>query len=118
MAKKEPSSNGKHGRNTKGQFTKGHIYSKGNLGSTNQPARELKKALLEAVNEGDIKAIGTKLIEKAIAGEIPAIKELFDRLWGRAPQAIAHEHDITDDLAKLLLIISGRDDLIPEADDS
>lgn len=37
----------------------------------------------------EIGPIGDALILKAKNGDIPAIKELFDRAWGRSPQSIA-----------------------------
>lgn len=36
----------------------------------------------------NIKPINQALIDKAIAGDIQAIKELHDRVFGKAPQAI------------------------------
>ena len=99
--KRKPSSNGRHGRNNKGQFAKGHKLSVGNKGHVNEKARELKKALIEAVGEKDIKAISKKLIEKAKAGDIPATRELFDRLWGRAIQEV----DLGDTAAKTIFDI-------------
>ena len=99
--KHKPSSNGRHGRNNKGQFTKGNKISVGNKGNVNEKARELKKALIEAVCEKDIKAISKKLIDKAKAGDIPATKELFDRLWGRAIQEV----DLGDTAAKTIFDI-------------
>ena len=36
----------------------------------------------------EIEPIATVLIEKAKTGDIPAIKELFDRAFGKAPQSI------------------------------
>lgn len=48
----------------------------------------------------EIKPIGLKLIEKAKTGDIPAIKELFDRAFGKAPQSIE-----TPDIKEALQII-------------
>lgn len=36
----------------------------------------------------EIEPIATALIEKAKTGDVPAIKELFDRAFGKAPQAL------------------------------
>jgi hypothetical protein len=36
----------------------------------------------------EITPIAEKLIEKAKTGDIPAIKELFDRAFGKAPQSL------------------------------
>lgn len=87
--KKKPRSNGKDGRNTKGQFEKGNTLSIGNSGGGNkEKAKKLKKTLIEAVSEKDIKAIVKKMISQAKSGDQYARKELFDRLWGRAIQEV------------------------------
>ncbi len=108
-AKKKPRNNGNGGRNSSGQFAKGNKCGKGSLGNTNVHARELKKALISAVTEKDIALIAEKLLTKAKAGDIHSIKELFDRLWGRATQEvdIGVEHGITDELSNILGLIDG-----------
>ena len=50
--------------------------------------REKAKDYLARRLEEEIAPIADKLIEKASKGDVPAIKELFDRAWGKAPQAI------------------------------
>lgn len=52
---------------------------------------ELKHALVDAVSKKDINKIAKKLIRQALAGDVAAVKELFDRLFGKASQAIALE---------------------------
>ena len=86
--KKQPSSNGNTVRDSHGHFIKGNKCSKGNLGNTNIHARELKEALLNAVNKTDIQAIVKKLMEKAKTGNIQAVKELFDRLFGKPKETV------------------------------
>ena len=86
--KPKPRPNGKLGRDSKGKFAKGNSLSKGNLGNTNEPAKKLKQALIDAISEKDIEDIAKKLVTKAKTGDIPAIKELFDRLWGRSSQSV------------------------------
>jgi len=88
-SRKKPIDNGRNGRKKNGQFEKGHTYSqcKRHIEAT-EKSRALKKALINAVSEDDIKKIGQILIDKAKKGDIPAIKELFDRLWGRSPQSV------------------------------
>ncbi len=54
-------------------------------------AEEARRLLSERVAQ-EIGPIGDALILKAKNGDIPAIKELFDRAWGRSPQSIALEN--------------------------
>lgn len=56
-------------------------------GFSAKSAEEARRILSEMVMR-EINPIGEALITKAKNGEIPAIKELFDRTWGRAPQSI------------------------------
>ena len=50
--------------------------------------REKAKDYLARRVEEEIEPIANKLIEKAQTGDVPAIKELFDRAWGKPAQAI------------------------------
>ena len=50
-------------------------------------AEEARKVLSEMVMK-EIKPIGEALIVRAKNGDIPAIRELFDRAFGRAPQSM------------------------------
>ena len=84
--KAEPSSNGANGHGPDGKFTKGNPGGPGNPFA--KQAAELRAALYEAVTTKDIEEIAAKLVAKAKRAEVPAIKELFDRLWGKAPQAV------------------------------
>jgi hypothetical protein len=45
--------------------------------------------LLETVQDADLQAVVQKLVEEARAGAPWAVKELLDRLLGKAPQALA-----------------------------
>ena len=51
-------------------------------------AEEARRQLAEMVAQ-EIGPIGQALLAKAKAGNVAAIKELFDRAWGRAPQSLA-----------------------------
>ena len=90
--KSEPRAVGDLGRGKNGQFAEGNRLSVGNKSNTNEKARELKKALFEAVSIEDMKDIAANLVEKAKGGDTPSIKELFDRLLGRPLQT--HEIDV------------------------
>lgn len=83
---KSPSINGANGRGADGKFTKGNPGGPGNPFA--KQAAELRAALYKAVTPEDIEEIATKLVAKAKRAEVPAVKELFDRLWGKAPQAV------------------------------
>jgi hypothetical protein len=50
--------------------------------------REKAKDYLARRLEEEIAPIADSLISKAAKGDVPAIKELFDRAWGKAPQAL------------------------------
>jgi hypothetical protein len=77
-------------RSPNGQTARGR-FAQGNLGGPGNPyARRtaaLRSALLDAVTEQDIRAVARALLKRAKAGEIPAIRELLDRLLGKAGDA-------------------------------
>lgn len=104
---RQPSNNGADGHNRKGQFAKGNKCSVGNLSHTNETARALKKAFLEAITEKDVKAICKALAKKAKKGDTPAAKELFDRLWGRAKQEVDIGENATNTLADIVARMCG-----------
>ena len=85
-------SNGLVGRDKSGQFVKGHKLSIGNRSHASEPAKQLKEALLAAISVKDMQDIIAMLIKKSKEGDIPAIKELFDRALGRPLQT--HEVDV------------------------
>lgn len=49
-------------------------------------AREKAREYLVRRVEEEIEPIADKLIEKAQTGDVPAIKELFDRAWGKSKE--------------------------------
>ena len=86
--KSKPRAVGADGRTNEGKFTKGNQCSVGNKSRTSEKAKALKRVLLEAVTEKDIKVIAKKMLSQAKSGDQYARKELFDRLWGRAIQEV------------------------------
>ena len=60
-------------------------------------ANMLRIAIKEAHSDGGdkLRAVADALVAKAITGDVPAIKEIADRLDGKVPQAIVgdSEHD-------------------------
>lgn len=82
-----------NGRDPKGKFAEGNQLSAGKHKLTIiSQTRALKQALVDAVNEKDIGKIAKKLVTQAKKGDIPAAKELFDRLWGKSMQI--HEVEV------------------------
>jgi hypothetical protein len=55
-------------------------------------AEAAKAALVEAFVK-DKEKIFAALIKRAKAGDVPAIKELFERVWGKAVQPIGNDGD-------------------------
>ena len=45
--------------------------------------------------------IGDALVEKAKTGDIQAVKEFFDRTWGKAPQSVEISGEVTFSLRAL-----------------
>jgi len=58
-------------------------------------AEEARKLLSERLAQ-EIEPIADVLVSKAKEGDIRAIKELFDRAWGRPPQALQINTDDTN----------------------
>jgi hypothetical protein len=76
-------------------FTNGRVggrFAPGNPGGPGNPhakqVNQLRAALYAAVTPDDIRQIATVLLTRAKDGDVRAIKELFDRLIGRAVQSI------------------------------
>ena len=63
-------------------------------------ANMLRVAIKEAHGEGGdkLRAVAEALVTKALTGDVPAIKEIADRLDGKVPQAVVgdSEHDPID----------------------
>lgn len=71
-----------NGRTPRGRFAKGNPGGPGNPYARRTAA--LRSALLDAVTEADIRAIAKALVKRARDGEVPAVRELLDRLLGRS----------------------------------
>jgi len=84
-------------------------FQKGNkLGGRPKQARLFDEALRRAVAQCDAKIVrdaAEKLLDLAAAGEMWAIKELADRLDGKAAQTIDGDLTITQTLADALSTI-------------
>ena len=77
-----PSPNGRDG---KGRFTAGNAGGPGNPHA--KRIGQLRSALLTAVTAKDISAIVRELVARAKAGDVRAIREVFDRTLGRPLEA-------------------------------
>lgn len=82
----------------KGGKREGAGRPKGAVAKSTLKARKAKEALIEAYLE-NIKPINEALIKKAKEGDMQAIKEIHDRIWGKSLQP--NEHDLSPEL-KLL----------------
>ena len=71
-----------NGRTARGRFAPGNPGGPGNPYA--KRVADLRAALLESVTEADIRAVARALVKRAKAGEVPAIRELLDRLVGKA----------------------------------
>ncbi len=58
-------------------------------------ANMLRIAISEAHVTGGtrLRAVADALVEKAITGDVPAIKEIADRIDGKVPQAVVGDND-------------------------
>jgi hypothetical protein len=75
-----------NGRTARGRFAKGNPGGPGNPYA--KRVADLRAALLESVTEADIRAVAKALVKRAKAGEVPAIRELLDRLVGKREDAV------------------------------
>jgi hypothetical protein len=76
-----PSENGDNGRDACGRFMAGNPGGPGNPWA--RKTATLRKTLLEAVGEDDIRAVVKVLLEAARQGEPWAVRELLDRAVGK-----------------------------------
>ena len=76
-------------------MTFGTPFKPGQSGNPNgrpksKPFKEaIQRALAEAGDDkASLQAVATALVGKAMLGDVPAIKEIADRLDGKVPQAV------------------------------
>ena len=86
------------------------VWKKGQSGNPGGRAKEklwgdaIRIAVNEAVEGGDgkkLRALASKLVEKGLAGDIAAIKEIGDRLDGKAAQSVEMTGEATTNYVML-----------------
>jgi len=94
--KKQPVATDENGdRDASGKFVKGN---KAAAGSKNkQKAQILKNVLLDTVTVKDMQKAIRRLVKMAHAGDITALRLLFDRVYGKARQALYLDIDFEDE---------------------
>ena len=72
-----------------GQWRKGHS---GCYGAHKTKVMKLRQVLYKSVTAKDMRIICKKLIENAKEGDLPSIRELLDRLFGKPTQEIISQN--------------------------
>lgn len=90
----------------------------GNANSGPRKQKEMRDALILALRDSPEDPPRNKMdkivrahIEKAMEGDMPAIKEIYDRVDGKVPQAVVGDDDhpgLFDPLTALLQAIDGK----------
>ena len=86
--------------NAKEHGKKGGLNGKGPHSHTLK-AQEEKKLMIERFRE-DAQEVYDALFKKAKTGDVPAIKEIFDRVWGKSTQPLANDPDNPIDFGAVL----------------
>jgi len=84
--------NGANGRDKQGRFIVGNKGGPGNPHA--KQVALLRGALLSAVTPEDLHDVIRVLIEKALSGNVSAIKELLDRLYGKSKVAVEMKQEL------------------------
>jgi len=88
------------GRNGKGRFVKGYAGGPGNPHS--KAVNSFRAAILEATTREDMLEIWAVLIENAKAGDLRAIREVFDRVIGKPKESV----EIVGDMRETVVLVS------------
>ncbi len=70
------------------------------------------KEAIEGTDKTKLRAVADALVNKAMAGDVQAIKEVADRIDGKVPQALVgdDEHDAISLITRIELVAPGHDD--------
>ena len=88
----EQTDNGNNGRDKQGRFIVGNKGGPGNPHA--KQVAVMRAALLSAVTPEDLHDVIRVLIEKALSGNVSAIKELLDRLYGKPKVAVEMKQEL------------------------
>jgi len=105
MKKHKPSTNGVNGRDESGRFTPGNTGGPGNPFA--KRVARLRAELLRSVTLKDVREIVRTLVLQAKLGDLPAIKELLDRLLGKPVESDLFEK--LDELERVLDALTKQD---------
>ena len=84
--------NSSNGRDANARFTTGNSGGPGNPHA--KQVAVMRAALLSAVTPEDLHDVIRVLIEKALSGNVSAIKELLDRLYGKSKVAVEMKQEL------------------------
>lgn len=93
-----------NGRTARGRFAKGNPGGPGNPHS--RRVAVLREALMRSVTEEDIYVVAQALVSRAKSGDVPAVRELLDRVIGKGD-------DKSQESPPIIRVITG----VPRADD-
>ncbi|MGD8307406.1 MAG: hypothetical protein PVF17_12190 [Ignavibacteria bacterium] len=107
----KPKTTDKTDRDAKGRFIKGNKAATGGPGSASTTTTKLKHCFQQNVTEEDIKDVIAKHLELAKRGDMSAIKELYDRLFGKPLQRYEGDTEVRvytdeqcDNIRKMLAV--------------
>jgi hypothetical protein len=100
--KRKPSLNGPNGKKTSGRDKRGR-FAPGNPGGPGNPlakrANQVRSLVLSQITREDIRAVVRKLLKKARAGNMAAIREVLDRCVGKSI-TFAELREVENDIAE------------------
>jgi hypothetical protein len=86
MIDRDPQFDSTSGRRPDGTFAPGNRAGRGNPFA--KRAQELRSALYDAVSTEDLRQVVAALVTQAKSGDVPAAREVLDRLLGKAAEGI------------------------------